>query len=71
MLTNRFPFHFADTKAMHQEMTNYPAFIRTRFNDHNSPLVRDLIETIFHPSDRVRPTMAEVLKHKWILTKGK
>lgn len=70
MLTNRFAYHFQDTKKMLAEMLDWPAFIRTRF-DGQSPLVKDLLQNIFLPDDRQRPTMKEVLEHRWILTKGK
>lgn len=71
MLSNRFMFHFGDVKKMHKEQTDYPAYIQARFTDSMSEKVRDLMERIFHPDDKQRVTMADVLKHNWILSKGK
>lgn len=71
MLSNRFMFHFGDVKKMHQEQTDYPGYINGRFTDSMSKQVRDLMQKIFHPDDKQRVTMAEVLQHTWILNKGK
>lgn len=71
MLNNRFPFHFQDNKKLYKEQTDYPAFIRSRFLEAMSHSSRNLIEIMFDPNEKDRPTMAEVLQHEWVTSKGK
>lgn len=71
MLSNRFMFHFADVKKMYQEQTDYPNYIRSRYTDSMSEKVCDLMTRIFNPEDKLRITMAEVLKSSWVVSKGK
>lgn len=71
MLNNRFPFHFQDVKKLYKEQVDYPSFIRSRFLGPNTESVRNLMELMFNPNEKDRPTMADVLQHEWILNKGK
>ena len=66
MLCNRYLFHFKDAKIMYREQTNYPEYIRGRFNEPISELARDLIEFIVQPDEKQRPTMADILAHEWL-----
>lgn len=50
---------------MYKEQKNYPDYIRGRFSPANSAQARDLIEKQVTPSEKERPSMAEVLKHEW------
>lgn len=70
MLVNRFPYHFQDVKKMYKEQTDYPKFIRSRYIDCNTRLARNLLEALFDPTEKYRPTMAEVLQHEWVTSKA-
>jgi len=66
MLCSRFPFHFQDPKTFCTEQLDYPNYIRIHFNVNLSWDARALIELLFEPNEHKRPTMKEVLEHKWL-----
>lgn len=70
MLNNKFVFHYDNEDEMYKEQTNSD-FIKGRYTKKFPSDLRDLQEKLLDPSERKRITMAQTLKHPWIVRKGK
>ncbi|KPM04352.1 serine/threonine protein kinase-like protein 5 [Sarcoptes scabiei] len=70
MLNNKFPFHFGDQKKMFAEQVD-TNFIKTRYIKKFPSDLRHLQEQFFEYSETDRITMRQVLRHPWILRRGK
>ena len=72
MLCGRFPFHYQSSRKMYHEQTDYPRYIRGRFYGNDgvaypvTDLSQQLVEWIFTPEEKDRPTMNDVLGHSWL-----
>ena len=69
-LNNKFPFHYGDSKAMLKEMYD-PNFMGTRYVKKFPEDLRELQEALFEVDEAERMTVPDILKHPWILRKGK
>ena len=70
MLHNRFPFHFKDTSELLNEQTDI-AYKTDRLARNLSKELKALILHLFEPEEAKRPSFQEVLKDKWVLSRGK
>lgn len=67
MLNYRFPFHFdQDPNVWLLEMTNWPTFIRTRFQPTVNSKAVELVVAMLNPEEKARMTLHEALKHEWL-----
>ena len=63
-------FHWDDLKLMYAEQSN-PQFIKTRYTKKFPEDLKDLQEGLFAVDELQRTTMAQTLKHPWIVRRGK
>lgn len=66
LIHNRFPYHHRDKKLMIQEMTRYPAYIQSRFNEKTPDQAKYLIENMLNPDENNRFSMKDVARNEWL-----
>ncbi|XP_054153445.1 testis-specific serine/threonine-protein kinase 2-like [Oppia nitens] len=70
MLNNKFPFHFNDSKRQIKEQTDR-SFIDSRFIKDFGKDLKDLHYKCWTENEKNRITIQDLLKHPWIVRKGK
>ncbi|XP_017493700.1 PREDICTED: testis-specific serine/threonine-protein kinase 3-like, partial [Rhagoletis zephyria] len=70
MLNNKFVFHYDNEEEMLKEQTSGADFVKSRYTRKFPADLRDLQEKLLHPSEAKRLSMAQALKHPWIVRKG-
>lgn len=75
MLNLKFPFHWENPKEFYKEQTT-KGFLKSRYvppkgKDSFPEDLIDLQEQLLEPDESKRITMAQTIKHPWLLRKGK